>query len=348
MSRTLVGWELRKLWSMPTLGIFLLLCLGFNLLVVAGGRPGPLPTPAAPEPTAADIFENYDTAALSASVSRYYLVTSPVADALNAKYACLNTAVARLAAADAALSPLAGGQTDALTGTLDRLGRALLAEGMVFAALLALAAAGYEQLARTEGSVLATRVGRGIRRAKLAAGALSAVGAFGLLALGSTGAFAAVWRLGPTWGQSISGQSHLLYEGGPARPFITWAPMTVAGYLAAGLALSAAVVLVVFLLAFALALAAGDTLKSFWVLLLCTAATVFLIGFARDERLWVLFETLQCTPAALLLNRALWFTEGGVTTLLPWQEAGVTALWLGVGAALLRLAGRRFDRKDVC
>ena len=38
MKKTWICWEARKLWEMPMIPIFLMLCLGFNVLMIVGNR----------------------------------------------------------------------------------------------------------------------------------------------------------------------------------------------------------------------------------------------------------------------------------------------------------------------
>ena len=40
MKKTWICWEARKLWEMPMIPIFLILCLGFNVLMIVGNRIG--------------------------------------------------------------------------------------------------------------------------------------------------------------------------------------------------------------------------------------------------------------------------------------------------------------------
>ena len=376
MSRGLLGWELRKLWSTPLLGIFLLLCLLLNAGVAClhsgdgyipytvsitrqlGGQMGPgfdAALSALPDGSykgvlaqdtagATDIFEGYDAAAFGEKLCRAAGVTGPAGALLAAKYRRLDAAAARLAACDAALSLFAGAHTNDLLETFHAVCLALLLEGIVFSALLAFYTGGYEQRTGTGGAVCATRMGRGVQGYKLAAGGISALSSFSLLALGTAGVFAALWRLGPLWGANLSSRFHTV---GGGLPFITWAPFTLAGYFAATLALSAAVALVCYLLAFAAVLFAGEAARGLLALVLGAGALLLAPLLARRAGLWLLFEVWQFTPAALVTGQAAWFTEGGVQALFPWQELWAALVSLAAALALLGLAWRRFARKDV-
>ena len=65
----------------------------------------------------------------------------------------------------------------------------------------------------------------------------------------------------------------------------------------------------------------------------------------RDR--WAAYLIACFQPVTVWLSCSAWFTELGLTAVLPWQEtiaAGLNLLLWG-GRALLAL--RRFDRKDV-
>ncbi len=297
MRRELIAWELRKLWSLPMFPVFLLLCLVFNVLLITGSRYNndyvryvsevtervggqmgadfdtslaELPqseyrdTLIAQTAGATDIYEDYDTAQISDLYVEIYHLTGAAAAAIEQKCDKLQDSVGTLAAQDASLSLSAAGMTKPLMESLFYTAcRAVILEGMLLAVLMALYSCGCEKLSRTEHIVYSTRTGRNVQYAKAAASALSALISYLVLAAATITVFVLLWKPGAVWDASMSSQFNyyiaIIYK----LPFITWAPFTMRGYLAATLALSTAVLLIFHGLGFASGLLTGDAYKGF-------------------------------------------------------------------------------------
>lgn len=382
MSASLIKWELRKLWSLPMVPVFLALCLALDLFVVglawyaqrdaagavgyiagvserAGTRMGPaldaalasLPADSRRDALAAavkdaeDVYEGLDAAALGEGFLRMYQMTGPAAERVRAKFARFQSAVDTLAARDAALDMAAASVTPELyPHLLFDLARLVTGEGILFAMLLALYAAGSERVTRTAQTVYASRIGRRVQESKYAASLLSALGSYALLCLIAIGAFALLWPLGPIWGESVSTQFYRLNLFGY---FLTWQPFTLAGYLAAELALGLGLVVVFHGLAAAAGLLAGDMYRGFLALAVLMAASVAGTNAAGNAGLWGLYLAGFFLPTMLWMDVGTWFTHGQINTLFRNQELIVLALWLALAGLLLLAAWRRFSRKDV-
>lgn len=381
MKRELFAWELRKLWTLPMIAVFLALCALFNTLILFGSRYGEdyvsyvanvtreiggqmgesfdgqlskLPntqyknTLTAETSGAVDIFAQFDAASIGSLYIRTYNITGAQADLLERKYEKLQNAVKLLDEQDASLSLSAAGMTKSLMDTLfQQLSRAVITEGLLLAVLMALYSSGYEGLNRTALAVYSTRTGRSIQRTKLAASSLSALLAYVLLSAFSVGLFSFLWDMGPIWNASMSSQFNYINSMGLKLPFITWAPFTVAEYLAATIGLGAAVVLLFHGFGFAAGLVVGDAYRGFILLLVCAALNFAALILAGDGARWMLYQLVQWSPITLWWFQPLWFTDMNISAILPWQEFWEAVFCTGLGAALLLLAGRYFHRKDV-
>ena len=382
MSGALIKWELKKLWSLPMLPVFLALCLGLDLLVIgsawygqrdaaeaveyigevtaqAGTRMGPaldqalsaLPESRWRDGLAAclagtrDVYEDLDAAELGDGFLRQFGVTGPMGERIREKFARFQTSVDRLAALDVSMDAAAASVTsDLYSLLLVTVCRLLIAEGALLAMLLALYAAGSEKVSRTAQTVYATRRGRTVQQSKYAAGLLSALGSYTLLCLATLGAFALLWRLGPMWSESVSTQFYILPIFGY---FLTWRPFTLAGYLAAELAMGLGLVAVFHGLAAGAGLLAGDMYRGFLGLFTLLAASFAVVTAAGNGGMWTLYEAGYFLPTMLWANTGQWFTHGSISTLFRGQELAVLLLWLVLAGLLAWGAYRRFLRKDV-
>lgn len=298
---------------------------------------------------AQDTLQSFDTSVMAAAYESLYGVTGTAVDLLDAKYAAFQASVDELAARDASLDLAAAGCTKAFADTLFATQcRLLITEALIFAALAALYLTGCENLSRT-GGIYATCAGRrGVGAAKFWAGMASALGAYAVLCAVSLAVFVAIWRpWGALWQASVSSQFNCVQSALSAFPFLTWRPMSFAGYLAATAALGAVLVPVFYLPAFAAGLWLADAYRGFLAFAALLAANFGLMLLAGDVKAWLAYLALQFTPVGLWLNQPQWFTDGGVNTVLPWQECWAAVLCLAVGGAALALAARRFAVKSL-
>ena len=380
----LIKWEIRKLWSLPMIVVFLLICILFNYLLLAeevcwdgrieyiqyvskvtkeiGGQMGTefenilakLPKQDEKEMLLAeisgkkDIFEEYHTAELADFYIQKFLIKGFTAEALKRKYQKLQVRVEELAKRDAALSLSAAGVTKKLLDNLfGKLCRAVITEGILLAVFLALYACGNDEMQRTQLIVYTTKTGRYIQREKWAASLISAVFAYGLLAGSMLAVFAGVWRLGAIWKGNMSSQFYYVGDLGVKLPFVSWADFSIAGYLAAVLFLGAVVVIVFHGIGFFAGLTTHHAYRGFILFFVLMVLNFELMLLAGNSGLWGLYEIVQWSPMALWWFQPIWFSELGASTLIAWQECWVALFCLSGCALLLIAAFRWFYKKEL-
>ena len=378
----LAVYEWRKLLRLPALWVFLGLCLAFNGLLIGTLSPydraffndtsadaavlgqrvddafleGLSALPETENRTMLlqsvtgleDIFETYDTGVLSDFYAGV-VERSPLAvDWMTWKYSLLAGRVEHLARIDAALDLYAGpathGSHQFLFGTLFR---AILGESAILAMLGTLYLLGYEGLHHTEGLTCSSRTGRQLRRVKVLAALPASMALYGLLAACTLIPYFLIFDYGGIWSASVSSQFNYYADMLLVRPFLTWGDFTVGQYLAAALALGAALTAVFSLLASM----CGTLVRNPYLAALALGVVCFggmgVISVLGELGCWAAYLVACFQPVMVWLACNAWFTELGLTAVLPWQESiavGLNFLLLG-GGTLLAL--RRFDRKDV-
>lgn len=295
-----------------------------------------------------NVFDGYDAGELAA----YYgerLAASPTASAfVERKYALLQERIDHLALTGAAMDFYAGPATFAahsfLFGTLMP---AVIAEGALVAMLGIVYLLGCEQQMRTAAVVYASRTGRRLVRAKVAAGMTAGLACYALLAGATLAVFTLLYDCAGVWGASVSSQFNVIMEGLTARPFITWADFTVAQYLAASLALGAVIVAACGLVA----AVAGAMVRGAYRAALVAAAV--LVGaltaslLLADAGCWVAATLFDLLPVRIWIRSHMWFTDGGTWTLVPWQEVVGALAGTALLGVLLALIMRMQERKDL-
>lgn len=385
MKRTWICWEVRKLWEMPMIPIFLLFCLGFNTLIIVGNRSGSdadsyvsyvsgitqiiggqmgegfsRALAQVPEENKykdqlisetlgrEDTLDQFDTSRLSGLYIGKFRIQGLAAGFLEQKYRILDTKVKKLADEDASMSLAAAGKTKELMDALFlKMCRAVITEGILLAVLMALYSSGCDGLSRTAPVLYSSRAGRRIQLSKAAASGLSAAAAYAFLAACAVLVFACVWRLGSIWDANMSSQFNYITAFGMRLPFLTWTSFSVAGYLWATLALGLAVVIIFHGLGFAAGLIANSAYRGFLLLLVPAALNFEIMMLAGDNSLWLLYQLIQWSPVTLWWFQPLWFTELGTVTALPWQECMEAVFCMAAGAGILWASYRHYLKRDV-
>lgn len=381
---TLFIYEWRKLFRLPALWGFVLLCLilnwyligsdsyrrePFNQVSAVTAQLGQRVDGAFQEKLAAqspdelrdalaqtaagmeNIYEDYDLAGLS----RFYqaqVKKSPLASGWMAwKYRLLEPRVAHLAQTGAAMDLYAGPWNDQthdsfqfLFGTLLR---AVLLEAAVLGALSVLYLLGYEGMFRVGQQVYSSRTGRRLCRTKVLSGMAAGLALYALLALLTLLPYFVLWDYGGVWGASVSSQFNYLNDLFYRRPFFTWADFTVAGYLAAWLALGGCLTGVFCLLGAVCGLLIRNIYLSALALAVICLGLMTAITLCSGLKWWPLYLVLTVQPMVVWLSSGAWFTELGLYGAVPWQETASVGLNLALLGLGTMLALKRFSRKDV-
>ena len=295
-----------------------------------------------------NIFETYDTGILKEFYTDVVENSQAAVSWMAWKYDTLSSRVDHLARTDAGMDVYAGpvtqGSHQFLFGTLMR---SILGEAGIAAMLGTLYLLGYEEMHRTESLTCVSRTGRRLRKVKGLASLAASPVFLTLVAAPTLGLYFARFGYGGVWSASVSSQFNYLTDMLLTRPFLTWGDFTVAGYLAAVLALGAALTAAFSLLA----ALCGVLVRSPYLAALVLGVLCFgglgLTSVLGNLKLWVGYVVSCFQPTIVWLCCGGWFTELGLNAVLPWQETiavGADLLLLGAGTAL---ALRRFRRKDV-
>ena len=131
------------------------------------------------------------------------------------------------------------------------------------------------------------------------------------------------------------------------RPFLTWGDFTVGQYLTAALVLGAALTAVFSLLAAVFGIFIRNSYLAALALMALCFGGLGMVSALGELGWWAVYLIACFQPVIVWLSCSAWFTELGLTAVLPWQETiavGLNLLLLGGGAILVL---RRFSRKDV-
>lgn len=378
---TLFRHELRKLFSLPMLWVFLALCLVLNGLMILGntyGRgffnetsgvakilgqkvdarflEGLAAMPRTENKDALlkavngmeDVFQSYDAAELSAHYE-YQVRQSPMMVRwIHGKYEKIAERTQALAESGAGMNLYAGPLThDSHRFLFGTLLRAITAEGALMGSLAALYLLGCEDITRTAGLLCASRAGRRQWQCKAVAGFIGALLSWLLLAALSLLIYFICLDYGGIWGANVSGSFNYIDELVLVKPFLTWTDFTVAGYLAASLIMSLSLALVCCLAS----CVAGLLIRSAYLaalapVILCGALLLAAVRLGEHGP-FPAFAAACFQPVVLWLDEAEWFTDSGVRTVIPWQEPVTAALWLLLTGAALLAAYKRFCGKDI-
>lgn len=343
--------EGKKLWRLPALWCFFLLCLAFNaMLIFTNTYEKELFNSAERTKASAsdNLFETYDTGQLSRFYQEQFKESPTVVRLMQRKYQKTAVRVQQLSQTKAALDFYAGPIThdshQFLFGTLIK---AVTAEGALLAMLSMLYLLGQEALTHTEGLLCASRRGRSLWKNKIAAGLLSGTLLYALLSFLTLLPYFLLWDYSSVWNQSVSSRFNYIQDLLITKPFITWADFTVAQYLAATLLLGAFLILLFSLLAAICGLCIRNTYLLVLFLLLFFAGGLSLSTLFADQKLWVPYLLSYLQPICLWLSQNVWFTESGSVAAFAWQEVLGTAgnlILFGLGSAL---ALKYFYRKDL-
>lgn len=355
-------WELEKLYKMPVLYVLLVACLIMNLYLVwnfFGYRQAELHEAAAmlksqPETLRQALYYDYygemDLSRVEELARRETEFSPSGTRLISANYQSLQERAEEMCSSEK--ESLSYGGTfrlhERLFGTYLPL---LSAEGMVLIFLATVYSLHFESYFRTEDLVLSSRSGPPSFQIKLLAAAVFA-GAMCLvlLAVSLLSWFAAVDYAG-IWDSYVSS----IYNAGRrvvndwylyVYPYVTWKPMTVAGYLADSLGVILGLWIMTLLLSGAAALAVRNSLTC----VVTVAAGGFgLYGLGNLIQIPNLADyTLKCNPVHLIMKGGYWFMDYAAGDSYPGYEAVTVWVWILAGAAMLLTALKRRHALERC
>lgn len=198
--------------------------------------------------------------------------------------------------------------------------------------------------------VLSSPVGRGVVTTRLAASLMWALAMYAVLAALTFGAVAALsgWGTGIAWESSVSSLFNVVVDGGSARPFVTWSDCSVGTYLIwsllLGLGFMVLLCLAVQVVLLATCCSAVRAAVTACVLLMAPLgiqAACVLNGWHTARALMHVF------PAPLLAVSGQWFTDLGLRSFIPWQEAAAVICGIAVLLCMHPVLSRMWFDKDV-
>ena len=220
----------------------------------------------------------------------------------------------------------------------------LLYQGIILAALIMLLSIGYENAAKTESVVFATKTGRKVNRYKLLVGIIAGIGIYAILATVTLTIYFAFNPMGGTWESSVSSGFNFMRDGFMVRPFVTWHSLNVTQYLIASLAVSVGVMLCFSLMAYAVGLWVRNSYIGF-LLVIAINGVLFLLPIYSPFHT-VNFAVSQ-SPIWLVLMRDVWFTDGGYNVILPHFETVGTIGSLTILAVIGAFSVAKFRRRNL-
>ena len=375
--------EFKKLLEQRIIGVFILLCVVFNLLMIINvsfdqsylkevtafkHEQGQLISPTSIETAeklpfsknqqrlvnelseAEDVFSHLFYQELEEQVIDHYQVTGKMSQNLGNKYQQLEPVIKKLSQEKDALDIAAAGDTmNYFTYIRNVLFRMILLEGIIFAVLIGLYSSTSEKLTKTEALVFTSKRGRKIQFSKF----LSGLGLVLLFYLLTTFivmfSFQMTESLADLWQSSVSTQFHLnIYMPDILElPFITWIPLTLWGYIMASAVLGLFIIIFIYSSQFLVGLYFNHIFKGF-------VFTIFLIALHKLVRLyafrlgwWTIFTGVNFSPIAIVENQSYWFTEMGIFSIIPLQETVVVVSSCLILGLLILPVSRLYSRKEV-
>ena len=378
MSATITKHEFKKIVQSPVLLGFLALCLMFNMLLIAslgdnpyadyiagitrdvGVRMGAefdegvreLPinehTMRLARETRGmiDVFYGYTTDYIADRYISFLGLSGLTADLMRSKYARLQYAVdARFEAGDGMDLYFAESTYWRHRQLFDIMMGALLFQGILLGALIMLLSLGYENNAKTELVVYATKAGRRVNHAKFIASLAAGLSAYAIVAAVTLTVYLALNPMGGVWNSSVSSGFNFVRSLIFVRPFVTWHGFTVFTYLLASIGMSIAFVLCFALMAYIIGSLVSNSYIGFIVLFLLNFAMFVLpdMIFGATMPAFIFVNS----PIWLVFQRGMWFTDGGANILWPHFETIGLLANLVILSVLCVLSWHGFKRRNL-
>ncbi len=295
------------------------------------------------------VFDTYHTGELYEAYADSLGFGGLTAELLERKYELLQNSVDTLAREQADMDLYAASLTPDLHANLFFiLLRLIVGEGIMLALIVTLTVICHENGQHTDQIIYSSRKGTGVMKTKLLTSILLSVAAFALLLLLTLLFYFIRWDYSGIWHSSVSSQFNYLYDYIVIKPFITWVPLTVSQYLAAVFALSLLLLIVFCLLAGVVGMITQDAFRGFIFCLVLAGLMMCLPSFFRSAGLDLLYFVSNLSPVILWYQQGQWFTDFGYSSLLPFHETIGTLLNLLLLGGAFGLMYRQFKRKDIC
>lgn len=292
------------------------------------------------------VFRDYDTGELADAYIGLYGMSGAGADWLAVKYEKLQSSVETLNREGAGFSLYAAGTTaqmhDLLFGVVLR---AVITECCILAVLIMLYLCGYEYQKKTESAVYTTKTGRGIYKYKLAAGMVLSVISFVFIVCLTLSVYFSVFDYSQLWDANVSSGFNYVTESFGIKPFFTWVPFTVGGYLCAMLGL---VLTMVFAMMGAfIGFLSRNSYMNVLLFFVFALAMMAVPGIFSKMDIWSGYFLSQFTPICLWFAQPKWFTDMGHISVIPFHETVGILCNVLLWGILLSIAWQYVKRKDV-
>lgn len=214
----------------------------------------------------------------------------------------------------------------------------LAAEGMLMVLLATVYLLHFEGYFQTEDLMLTTRTGPRMYVVKLVAAGVFGLILCVLLVCVSLGIWFALIDYSAIWDSYISSvfnaekrtinDWYIVFY-----PFVTWHPMTIAGYLKASLG----ILLLLYIMAWVLSGIGALLIRQSFLLLACAGISVMgLYAVGNLVQIPGLIDfVLKCNPVHLILKGGYWFMDYAAGDTYQGYEWLVCGLWIGVGGVML-------------
>ena len=220
----------------------------------------------------------------------------------------------------------------------------LLYQGIILGSLIMLLSLGYENAAKTEYVVCATKIGRTVNKHKFFASVIVSIGIYASLAIVTLIAYFTLNPMGDIWNSSVSSGFNFLRDGFVTRPFVTWHSFTILQYLLASLIISLGIVLCFSLVAYAVGLWMQNSYIGFLIIIVLNSV-LYLLPFYSS--IMTLNFIITQSPIWLVIMRTLWFTDGGPNVIFPhFETVGIIAS-IAILATIAIFSTIRFNRKNL-
>lgn len=295
------------------------------------------------------IYADFNAPSLAEAYTGFYGVSGAWADLLQMKYERLSCAVQKLAQTRAEFS-LYSADTTALMHHLlfGVVLYAVVIEACILAVLLMLHLFAYEYQNHTGMAVYTTKIGRDIFRYKLGAGLCASATCFVLLAGTTLFVYCLVFDYSQLWNSSVSSGFNLLSDQAVGiKPFITWRPFTVGGYLAAVLFLALVLTLIFAMMGAVIGLLLRSSYMGTLLFFLAAMAMMTLPYLCSEAGIWGGYFLLQFSPVRLCFVFPLWLTDMGSVSAIPLHELAGLLINILLWGNLIFGFYRYMKRKDM-